>query len=51
MAETNLTDADGNRSFETNPVVVVQGVGRHVTREDGPGAASLRRAQDRDLFR
>ena len=33
------------------PVVVVQGVGRHVTREDGPGAASLRRAQDRDLFR
>jgi len=28
MAETNPTDADGNRSFETNPVVVVQGVGQ-----------------------
>ena len=33
------------------PVVVVSGLGRHVTREDGPGAASLRRAADRDLFR
>jgi phospholipid/cholesterol/gamma-HCH transport system permease protein len=28
MAEANPTDADGNRSFETNPVVVVQGVGQ-----------------------
>ena len=26
------------------PVVVVSGLGRHVTREDGPGAASLRRS-------
>ena len=33
------------------PVVVVSGLGRHVTRENGPGAASLRRAKDRDLFR
>ncbi|MDX6588402.1 MAG: coenzyme F420-0:L-glutamate ligase / coenzyme F420:gamma-L-glutamate ligase [Solirubrobacterales bacterium] len=33
------------------PVVVVSGLGRHVTREDGPGAASLRRDADRDLFR
>jgi coenzyme F420-0:L-glutamate ligase/coenzyme F420-1:gamma-L-glutamate ligase len=33
------------------PVVVVSGLGHHVTREDGPGAASLRRAADRDLFR
>ncbi len=33
------------------PVVVVRGVERHVTREDGPGAAALRRARDRDLFR
>jgi coenzyme F420-0:L-glutamate ligase / coenzyme F420-1:gamma-L-glutamate ligase len=33
------------------PVVVVSGLGRHVTREDGPGAASLRRPEDRDLFR
>ena len=38
MAETNPTDADGNRSFETNPVVVVQGVGqmgRHFLAEIG----------------
>ena len=28
MAKANPTDADGNRSFETNPVVVVQGVGQ-----------------------
>jgi coenzyme F420-0:L-glutamate ligase / coenzyme F420-1:gamma-L-glutamate ligase len=33
------------------PVAVVSGLGRHVTREDGPGAVSLRRASDRDLFR
>ena len=33
------------------PVVVVSGLGRHVIREDGPGAASLRRSADRDLFR
>ena len=28
MASSNPTDADGNRSFETNPVLVVQGVGQ-----------------------
>ena len=28
MANANPTDADGNRSFQTNPVVVVQGVGQ-----------------------
>jgi len=33
------------------PVVAVSGLDRHVTREDGPGAASLRRARDSDLFR
>lgn len=33
------------------PVVVVSGLGRHVTAEDGPGAAALRRSEDRDLFR
>lgn len=33
------------------PVVIVSGLARHVTREDGPGAASLRRAKERDLFR
>jgi len=33
------------------PVVVLSGLGRHITSDDGPGAASLRRAEDRDLFR
>jgi phospholipid/cholesterol/gamma-HCH transport system permease protein len=28
MAEGNPSDSEGNRSFETNPVVVVQGVGQ-----------------------
>ena len=33
------------------PVVVVSGLSRHVTGEDGPGAAALRRDAERDLFR
>jgi coenzyme F420-0:L-glutamate ligase / coenzyme F420-1:gamma-L-glutamate ligase len=33
------------------PVVVVRGLAKHVTAEDGPGAAALLRARDRDLFR
>jgi len=34
-----------------DPVAIVRGLARHVTPEDGPGAASLRRPPDRDLFR
>ena len=30
---------------------VVRGISRHVTAEDGPGAAPLRRAKSEDLFR
>lgn len=33
------------------PVVVVRGAERHVTSDDGPGAATLRRAEHEDLFR
>ena len=33
------------------PAVLVRGLGRLVTDEDGPGAAELRRARDQDLFR
>lgn len=33
------------------PAVVVRGLGRHVTADDGPGAAPLRRARSEDLFR
>jgi coenzyme F420-0:L-glutamate ligase / coenzyme F420-1:gamma-L-glutamate ligase len=33
------------------PAALVRGLGRHVTAEDGPGAAALRRAEADDLFR
>jgi coenzyme F420-0:L-glutamate ligase/coenzyme F420-1:gamma-L-glutamate ligase len=33
------------------PVVILSGLGRHITGDDGPGAAALLRARDRDLFR
>lgn len=33
------------------PVVVVGGLERHITADDGPGAATLRRAAAEDLFR
>jgi coenzyme F420-0:L-glutamate ligase/coenzyme F420-1:gamma-L-glutamate ligase len=37
---------DGRR-----PAVLVRGLSRYVTADDGPGAAALRRAPDQDLFR
>jgi coenzyme F420-0:L-glutamate ligase / coenzyme F420-1:gamma-L-glutamate ligase len=33
------------------PVVLVRGIGRYVSAQDGPGAAALRRPRDEDLFR
>jgi coenzyme F420-0:L-glutamate ligase / coenzyme F420-1:gamma-L-glutamate ligase len=33
------------------PVAIVRGLDRHVTPDDGPGAAALRRSRDEDLFR
>jgi coenzyme F420-0:L-glutamate ligase / coenzyme F420-1:gamma-L-glutamate ligase len=33
------------------PVAIVSGLERHVTADDGPGAAALRRPRDEDLFR
>jgi coenzyme F420-0:L-glutamate ligase/coenzyme F420-1:gamma-L-glutamate ligase len=33
------------------PVVLVRGLERFVTKEDGPGAAALRRPEQDDLFR
>lgn len=35
----------------SEPVVIVRGAGRHVTRDDGPGATALIRPESRDLFR
>jgi coenzyme F420-0:L-glutamate ligase/coenzyme F420-1:gamma-L-glutamate ligase len=39
------------RKDSSQPVVLIRGAERHVTREDGPGAAALIRAQEEDLFR
>ncbi len=33
------------------PAVIVRGLDRFVTADDGPGAAALRRPSDEDLFR
>jgi coenzyme F420-0:L-glutamate ligase/coenzyme F420-1:gamma-L-glutamate ligase len=33
------------------PAAVIRGLERHVARDDGPGAATLRRPRDEDLFR
>jgi coenzyme F420-0:L-glutamate ligase/coenzyme F420-1:gamma-L-glutamate ligase len=33
------------------PAAIVRGLGRHVSAEDGPGAAALRRPPEEDLFR
>jgi len=33
------------------PAVVLGGLGRWVTEEDGPGAAAIRRPREDDLFR
>jgi coenzyme F420-0:L-glutamate ligase/coenzyme F420-1:gamma-L-glutamate ligase len=33
------------------PATIVRGLEHHVTPEDGPGAAALRRPRDEDLFR
>lgn len=46
-AATELARAKDSRE----PVVVVSGLGRWVTHEDGPGARVLARARDEDLFR
>ena len=35
----------------SQPVVVIRGAGRHVTAEDGPGAAAIVRPEAEDLFR
>ncbi len=39
------------RKDSSEPAVLVRGAGRHVTTEDGPGAAALLRPESEDLFR
>jgi coenzyme F420-0:L-glutamate ligase / coenzyme F420-1:gamma-L-glutamate ligase len=52
IADEAASAADLVRSKDSGiPVVIVRGLERYVTAEDGPGAASLRRPRDEDLFR
>ena len=52
VADEVAAAADLGRAKEDGvPAAVVSGLGRHVTGADGPGAAALRRARARDLFR
>jgi coenzyme F420-0:L-glutamate ligase / coenzyme F420-1:gamma-L-glutamate ligase len=52
IADAAAAAADLARGKDSRqPVVLVRGLARHVTEEDGPGAAALRRAPEQDLFR
>jgi coenzyme F420-0:L-glutamate ligase / coenzyme F420-1:gamma-L-glutamate ligase len=52
VADAVAAAADLARAKDSlEPVVLVRGLERHVTREDGPGAAALRRRAEDDLFR
>ena len=52
VADSVAAAADLARAKDSlEPVVLVRGLERYVTREDGPGAAALRRPAEQDLFR
>ena len=52
VADAAAAAADLARAKDSRrPVVLVRGLERYVTEEDGPGAAVLRRAREQDLFR
>ena len=52
VADSIAAAADLARAKDSlEPVVLVRGLERFVTREDGPGAAALRRPAEEDLFR
>ena len=52
VADAVAAAADLARAKDSlEPVVMVRGLERYVTREDGPGAAALRRPRADDLFR
>jgi coenzyme F420-0:L-glutamate ligase/coenzyme F420-1:gamma-L-glutamate ligase len=51
VADVVAAAADLARAKDSRePAVLVRGLERFVTREDGPGAASLRRPPELDLF-
>jgi coenzyme F420-0:L-glutamate ligase / coenzyme F420-1:gamma-L-glutamate ligase len=52
VADSVAAAADLARAKDSRqPAVLVRGLDRLVTDDDGPGAAALRRARDQDLFR
>jgi coenzyme F420-0:L-glutamate ligase/coenzyme F420-1:gamma-L-glutamate ligase len=52
LADETASAADLARAKDTRePAVVVRGLSRHVTADDGPGAAALVRGRHEDLFR
>jgi coenzyme F420-0:L-glutamate ligase/coenzyme F420-1:gamma-L-glutamate ligase len=52
VADELAATADAARSKDgRQPVVLIRGAGRHVSTEDGPGAAALIRPAAEDLFR
>jgi coenzyme F420-0:L-glutamate ligase/coenzyme F420-1:gamma-L-glutamate ligase len=52
IADCVAAAADLARAKDSlEPAVLVRGLERYVTREDGPGAAALRRPPEQDLFR
>jgi coenzyme F420-0:L-glutamate ligase / coenzyme F420-1:gamma-L-glutamate ligase len=52
IADAAAAAADLARAKDSRrPAVLVRGLDRYVTEEDGPGAAALRRAPEQDLFR
>jgi coenzyme F420-0:L-glutamate ligase/coenzyme F420-1:gamma-L-glutamate ligase len=52
VADAAAAAADLARGKDSRePVVLIEGLGRYVTAEDGPGAAALLRALAEDLFR
>ena len=52
VADSIAAAADLARAKDSlEPVVLVRGLARFVTAEDGPGAAALRRPREHDLFR
>ena len=52
VADSIAAAADLARAKDSlEPAVLVRGLERFVTREDGPGAAALRRPPEQDLFR
>ncbi|HEV7847116.1 MAG TPA: coenzyme F420-0:L-glutamate ligase [Thermoleophilaceae bacterium] len=52
VADSIAAAADLARAKDSlEPAVLVRGLERYVTRDDGPGAAALRRPAEQDLFR